>query len=414
MTSSQRPATQVRPLKMGVIGIGVGAAQILPSMESMPEIELVAGADVNPRVLKVLQERFPQARTYDTAEKLCADPDVEAVWVATPNNYHCTHTVLAAQHGKHVVSEKPMAVTLEEAERMVEAAQKNGVKLLCGHTLGFSPAIRAMRRIINSGQLGPLQAINNWAFTDWMLQARQPEELDESLGGGLLYRQGPHQIDSIRLLGKGMVRSVRGTVGNWWRERAAPGYYSAHLEFEDGVSASVTNNGYGYTMTGELVPWGHERGILANFTPEQRVEVRKEIRAGTRDEMAAKDFLRIGNPGERRVPSERGGGREPWVPANLGILIASCERGELRQSPHGLYVYSDAGKEDVSLEDQVYRTGVEDLLEIYNAVRHDRTVYHDGAWGMATLEVLLAIRQSSRERRDILLTHQVPMPDEYD
>ena len=251
------------PLRLGIIGIGVGAAQVLLGVEALPQIELVAGADINPRVLQTLAERYPEARTYDSAEKLCADPNVEAVWVATPNNYHCPHTVLAAEHGKHVVSEKPMAVSLGEAERMVEAAEKNRVKLLCGHTIGFSPPIRAMRRIIRSGRLGRLRAINNWAYTDWMLQARQPEELDESLGGGLLYRQGPHQVDSIRLLGNGMVRSVRGTVGNWWAERAAPGYYSALLEFQDGISATLTNNGYGYVLTAELVPWGNERGILA-------------------------------------------------------------------------------------------------------------------------------------------------------
>ena len=123
---------QSPPLRIGFIGIGVGAGQILLRIESLPEIELVAGADNNPQVLKRFQERYPQARAYDSAEKLCADPDVEAVWVATPNEYHCPHTVLAAEHGKHVVSEKPMAVSLQEAERMVEAAERNRVKLLCG------------------------------------------------------------------------------------------------------------------------------------------------------------------------------------------------------------------------------------------------------------------------------------------
>ena len=415
MSTQQTPSpVPPKPLKMGMIGIGVGAGQILPAMHSMPEIELVAGADVNPRVLGAFRERYPDARAYDSAEALCADPDIEAVWVATPNNLHCPHVVLVAQSGKHVVSEKPMAVTLSEAEQMVGAAETNGVKLLCGHTLGFSPPIREMRRIIRSGKLGPLHAINNWAFTDWMLQARQPEELDETRGGGLLYRQGPHQIDSIRLLGNGMVRSVRGTVGVWWEERAAPGYYSAFLEFENGATATVTNSGYGYTMAAELVPWGNERGILAAYTPEQRIEIRRQIRAGTRDEMADKDNLRIGSAGERRTPRPDGSAGQPWVPANLGILIATCERGELRQSQQGLYVYSDEGKEDVPVEGRAFNTGLEDLMELYNAVRLDKPVYHDGAWGMATLEVILAISQSSRERREVLLSHQVPMSDDYD
>ena len=64
-----------------------------------------------------------------------------------------------------------MALNMQEAEAMVEAAAKSNVKLLCGHTLGFSPPVLEMRRIILSGELGPLKALNNWAFTDWMLQA---------------------------------------------------------------------------------------------------------------------------------------------------------------------------------------------------------------------------------------------------
>ena len=185
------PDGSIKPLKMGIIGVGVGATQIMPSMESMAEIDLMAAADTSPRVREAFQQRFPDARVYDSAEALCADPDVEAVWVATPNNFHSPHVVMVANSGKHAVSEKPMALNMREAEAMVRRrCEERREALLCGHTLGFSPPVMAMRRIIQSGELGPLKALNNWAFTDWMLQARQPEELDESVGGGVLYRQG--------------------------------------------------------------------------------------------------------------------------------------------------------------------------------------------------------------------------------
>ena len=174
----------VKPLKMGIIGIGVGATQIMPQMESIPEVDLVAGADISPDVREAFAKRYPEAKVYDSAEGLCADPHVDAVWVATPNYLHCPHTVLAANSGKHVVSEKPMALNMAEAEQMVEAAAKNRVKLLCGHTIGFSPPVMQMRRIIQTGELGPLKSVNIFTYTDWMLQARQPEELDESRGGG--------------------------------------------------------------------------------------------------------------------------------------------------------------------------------------------------------------------------------------
>ena len=406
--------TAPKHLRMGIIGIGVGATQIMPQMEAAPEMEIVAGADTNHRVREAFLARYESARVYDSAEGLCADPDVDAVWVSTPNNFHSPHAILAANAGKHVVSEKPMALNMKEAEAMVDAAAKNGVKLLCGHTLAFSPPVMAMRRIINSGELGPLKALNNWAFTDWMLQARQPEELDEAVGGGVLYRQGPHQLDTARLLGGGLVRSVRGVTGKWWPERLAVGYYSGFLEFEDGVTASVVNNGYGYAMTAELVPWGDDRGLIEGYTGEQRVEIRKGIKDGTRNEFAAKDALRIGSEHERQFWREQPKERRPWRPTNLGILIATFERGDIRQSKFGLYIERDGGKEDRDLGDAPYRAGREDLMELYNAVVHDAPVYHSGEWGMATLEVITAIMESSRDRKEVRLTHQVAMPPEYD
>ena len=211
-----------------------------------------------------------------------------------------------------------------------------------------------------------------------------------------------------------MAKTIRGMVGNWWDERVVPGYYSAFIQFENGVGATVTNNGYGYTMTAEMVPWGDERGILERYTPEQRIEVRKEIRAGTRDEFAAKASLRIGSEHERTVWREAPKERKPWVPSNLGILIASCERGDIRQSQYGLYIYRDGGKEDLDMGDTQYRAGKEDLMELYNAVRHDAPVYHDGAWGVATLELITGIMESSRAGKDVRLTHQMLMSDDYD
>ena len=405
-----------KPLKMGIIGVGVGATQIMPNMEAMDEIDLMAGADTNPRVREAFRERYPDAKVFDSAEALCADPDVEAVWVATPNNWHSPHTVMVANAGKHVVSEKPMALSMKEAEAMVEAADRNGVKLLCGHTLGFSPPVMQMRRIIRSGELGPLKTLNNWAFTDWMLQARQPEELDETVGGGVLYRQGPHQLDSLRLLGGGMVRTIRGTTGKWWPERPGVGYYSAFLEFESGVTANVTNNGYGYSMTADLVPWSDEqgRGLIEGYTHEDRIKIREDLKAGNRDEMAAKDALRIGSDHERRFWRETPKEAPVWRPANLGILVATCERGDIRQSKYGLYVYKDGGVEDRDLGITRYQAGREDLLELYNAIRNDAPVYHDGAWGMATLELITGIMESSTTGKDVLLTHQVPISDDYD
>ena len=226
-------------------------------------------------------------------------------------------------------------------------------------------------------------------------------------GGGVPYRQGPHQIDTLRLLGSGMVRSVRGTTGQWFAGRPIPGYYSAFIEFEDGTPATLMHNGYGYFLASALVPWGTDR---MRYASEERSAIRKQLLDGTRNENQDKDAMRIGGAQEGQL-FRRQGERRPWVPNDLGILIVSCERGDIRQSQYGLYVHSDDGVKDVPLlEGSTSRRA--ELEELYNAVVLDRPIRHTGPWGMATLEVCLAIMQSARERREIFLSHQVPAPED--
>jgi phthalate 4,5-cis-dihydrodiol dehydrogenase len=411
--SGGRTPGAVRQLKLGIIGVGVGAAEILPAMEAMDEIDLMAMADINPQTRERFHQRYPNARIYDSADRLVADPEVEAVWIASPNRFHGPHTILAAEHGKHVVVEKPMAITIEEAKRMVETAAKNNVKLLAGHTRSYTIPVRAMRKIVKSGRLGGLRAIHLFAYSDWMLRPRTPDELDPNQGGGVPYRQGPHQIDTVRVLGGGKLRSVRAMTGQWMPERPIAGYYTAYLEFEDGTPSTIVHNGYGYFLGAELVPWGESR---QRYTMEERVRVRKELQTGTRNEEQDKQDLRIGGAAEENTfrQSEQ---RRPWVPEDMGLLVVSCERGDLRHSKFGVSVYDDEGLHEIDLSPN-REMGVgqrrAELEEIYEGVVRGKQLFHDGRWGMATLEVCLAMIQSAKERREIMLTHQVAVPDDYD
>jgi phthalate 4,5-cis-dihydrodiol dehydrogenase len=395
-----------------MIGIGVGGAEILPAMEAMDTVDVVAGADVVPTTLERFKERFPSANTYGSAEALCSDPDVDAVWVSSPNRFHAEHTIMAANHGKHVVVEKPMAVTLADAQRMVEAADKNGVKLLAGHTRAFTLPIRAMRKVIESGKYGQLRALNIWSYSDWMLRPRTADELDLAQGGGIPYRQGPHQVDTVRLLGGGMLRSVRAQVGQWMPERPIPGFYSAFLEFENGTPAAISHNGYGYFLGAELVPWGKDR---QQYDAAGRAAIRKAMRDGTRAESTEKQARRIGGAEERTL--FRRNEPEPWVPEDMGMAIASLDRADVRQSTQGIYVHSDEGKQEFDVvagrEMGVAQRRAE-LEELYDSVVLGRPLWHDGRWGMATLEVCLAIMESAKQRKEIMLQHQVPVPAGYD
>ncbi len=241
-----------------------------------------------------------------------------------------------------------------------------------------------------------------------MLSPRSEEELDLAQGGGIPFRQGPHQVDTVRLLAGGLVRSVRASVGQWLDARPIPGYYAAFLDFENGVTAIVIHNGYGYFNTNELVPWGSPNQKL---TADKRPEVRHALRSGTYDEEAAKDALRIGGSKEKDSQKRRGGERG-WLPWDLGLTIVTCERGDIRHSRYGVNIYDDQGCEEVTIPDgnNVRRA---ELKELYDAVVWDAPVYHSGHWGMATLEVCLAMMQSSRERKEIFMQYQVPSPEAY-
>src|SRR6266568_1199408 len=310
MTTASTTKAPARRLKMAMVGIGVGGAEILPAMESMDSIELFAGADINEVTRQRFKERYPSTRVYPSIEALCADPDVDAVWISSPNRFHSEHAIVAANHGKHVVVEKPMALSLAQAEEMVKAADKNGVKLLAGHTMSYSLPIRAMRKIIASGRLGKLRALHVMAYSDWMLRPRSADELDFSQGGGVPWRQTPHQVDTVRVLGGGKLRSVRGMTGQWMPERPIPGYYSAYMEFEDGTPCTVIHNGYGYFLANELLPWG---STAQRYTLEERVAVRKAMQQGKRKEDDDKQDMRIGGQAEREIFRSRG--PQAWTPS---------------------------------------------------------------------------------------------------
>jgi phthalate 4,5-cis-dihydrodiol dehydrogenase len=402
--------SQGRELRLGIAGLGVASTLFLPGIERYANAKITAAADLRRGALDAFQARYG-AQIYESVEQLCQDREVDAVWIATPNQFHHRHTVMAAEAGKHIICTKPMALTVAECEAMCDAADRAGVKLLCGQTWSMSPDIQAMRRIVASGELGRLIAINVWFSTDWLIKPRVREELDEALGGGVVYRHAPHLIDTVRLLGGGKVRSVRASVGRWMRERPCPGNFSAYLEFEDGTPATIVYSGYGYFDTSELT-WGIGNRMYGD---DERVRVRRALRRGEADQEAAKEHLRFGagapnleslGVGATVAPTVGTRAKIPW----FGLTVASFERGEVRQSPNGLYLYDDDGRREVPVEGG-RDSGLVEVKELYEAVVAGKPIVHDGRWAMATLEVGNAMIQSAHERREILLTHQVPLPE---
>ena len=399
--------TQARPLNVGVVGLGLAAASVTPAMVAMPHVNLVAGADIDPRALQVFKEKYG-AKTYASIEALCDDPDIDTVWIATPNTCHCPHVILAAERGKHVIVEKPMAISLAEAERMIEAGQATpGVQLLCGGSRSSSAVVRTMRQVVVSGEIGRLRAMTTWSATDWILRPGALMSWTSPQGGGVVYRQAPHQVDSVRLLAGGKVSSVRGMTGQWMAPRhTAPGFFSALLEFENGACATLVYSAYGYFMASLFEP-----GAGGPDAPglRGRIEARQLITTGTRDEAAAKEQRTLNAQRTWAVAGTAAPRRARFL-SDLGLLVVSCEHGDMRQSPSGIYIYGDAGTTEVPLT-ETRGAYAPEFHELYDALVYGKPVLHSGRWGLATLEVCLAIMQSATAHRDIPMQHQVAVPD---
>jgi hypothetical protein len=196
-----------------------------------------------------------------------------------------------------------------------------------------------------------------------------------------------------------------------------PGFYSAHLEFESGMPATIVYNGHGYFMTLEFYPEAADRH---RYDDADRVAIRKAMSTGTRDESVEKRDFQIGGRRDPTVAAESAD-TKPWSPMDLGMVVVSCERGDLRHGKYGILVYGDDGKREIDL--RTLRQGELDLegggalqalLELHGAVVEGKPLYHDGAWGRATLEATIAIAESARTGREIRLERQVPMPPDYD
>ena len=389
------------PLKLGVIGLGRAFTLMLPTFAAHPLIKMVAASDPRPDARERFAAEFG-ARVYEDAEALCADPAVQAVYVASPHQFHVDHVKLAAAHGKHVLVEKPMALTVEDCREMIGIARQAGIRLLVGHSHSFDlPYLRA-RDMIRSGAYGRVRMINALNFTDFLYRPRRPEEMDTKAGGGVVFSQGAHQVDIVRLLAGSKATSVRALTGSWDPRRPTEGAYSAQISFEDGCFASLTYSGYAHFDTDEFNGWSGELGQQRDADGSYG-RARQALQAATTvaDEIEMKNRRAYGLAGSDAF---RVGGDVSHN--HFGLVVASCERADLRPMPRAVIVYGDEARHVEELAaPKIPRAEVVD--ELYDAAILNRPPLHSGEWGLATLEICLAILASAEGQREIELQHQV-------
>lgn len=392
----------VAELRVGIVGLGAASRQVVPGFGQAEGVRFTAACDIRPEAVQQFTEHFG-VEGFTSVEEMCQHAEMDVLYVATPNALHAPHTIVAAEHGKHVICEKPMAITMDEANRMVEAVEKNGVRYVQGHSKIYRPPIHKMGEVIASGRLGRVIQINTWNYNDWLRRPWEAASFDPQRGGGIVYRQGPHQMDIVRYLAGGVIRSLRGTAGRWNPYFDVEGDYSAFLDFEDGVTALLAFNGYGHLDIAELT-WGLGEG--GNQASEEKLygPRRKQTAPATPEEVYSRPAYGLAGL------AERGGGGAPRFQDFFGLTVVSCERGDIRQSPNGLYVYTEDGREEVAIDAKDNYRGSAELRELQESMEQNRPVFPGADWGRASLEACIAIIQSSRERREVPLQYQCPSP----
>jgi phthalate 4,5-cis-dihydrodiol dehydrogenase len=396
-----------RTMRIGIAGLGAGAVNALaatPGLTNHPSVELVAAADVRPEARDAFASRYG-GRTYAGVEEMCKSPDIDAVYILTPNAAHAEHAILAAEHGKQVIADKPMALTLDDCDAMIRAADRNGVRLLIGHSQSLDSGILKMVEIVRSGILGRPVMVASSYYNEWLYRPRSRDELDPStLEGNLVLRQGAVQLDIVRMLGGGMVRSIRGTTAVADPARRVEGAYAAYLEFEDGTPATVAFDAHGHFDSAELTYgiglFGRPRDKETNLGAHRQAK----SFATHEDEYAFKNATRVGG-GSAQVG--------PNAPAKshqfFGLTIVSCERGAIRQTAGGIMIYGRDTWREERFAPRMYTEIELDLM--YRAWSNDEPLeYCDGLWGKATTEACLGLIQSAKERREMHMMYQVRLP----
>ncbi len=188
-------------LKVGWIGTGgIAGSQARHLLEERDDVEIVAGCDISEDALKRFAEKFEVKHTFQDFHEMVQLDDLDAVSVCTPNFMHKEPTVAALEAGKHVMVEKPMAMSAAEAQAMVDAAEKSDATLVMGFQYRLSPGAQMLKRYEREGQIGKVmfarvQALRRKGIPNWGVFGRKDLQ-----GGGPLIDIGVHLIECAHYL----------------------------------------------------------------------------------------------------------------------------------------------------------------------------------------------------------------------
>jgi predicted dehydrogenase len=216
------------PVRVAAVGCGYWGPNVIRNLDAVDGFDLCCICDADPRRLRPVAARYPAARTTTNVEDILDDPSIDALYLATPVSTHYELTRRALQGGKHVLIEKPLATTVDQAEELAELADRNHRTLMVGHTFVFSPPVRKVRELLDAGGIGPIYYIETTRVNLGLFQK------DVSV----LWDLGPHDV-SILIYWLKEVPMYVSARGRSFQGEALEDVAFLTLEFPSGILAQV-------------------------------------------------------------------------------------------------------------------------------------------------------------------------------
>jgi predicted dehydrogenase len=267
----------MRKVGWGLIGCGdIARRRVAPALRDLENCELTAVSRADAARAEGFAGEFGARRWHADWRELVADPEVEAVYVATPVHLHAEQAVAAAEAGKHVLCEKPMALSAAECARMNAAAEASGVRLGVAYYRRFYPVVERVKEILLSGEIGGAVVAQMNAFERFEPGPEHPRRwlLDRRLsGGGPMFDFGCHRVEVLLNL-FGRVSEVKGLTGNVIFEREVEDTACALIRFERGTQAVLSVTHAAREPQDTLEVFGSEGSVRADVLNEGRLRVR--------------------------------------------------------------------------------------------------------------------------------------------
>ena len=230
-------------LAWGLIGCGdIARKRIAPALRDLNCCDLIAVSRERTELAESFAREFGARKHYAHWRDLVSDDELQAVYVATPVDLHATQAIAAAEAGKHVLCEKPMAMSVAECDRMIAATKANRVKLGVAYYRHFYPVVQRTRELIETGEIGPTVLAQMNAFESFNPGPEHPRswllKRDRS-GGGPMFDFGCHRIEVLANV-LGPITRIRALTANVVFERGVEDTAAALFQFAGGACAALS------------------------------------------------------------------------------------------------------------------------------------------------------------------------------